>query len=185
MAIFLITAPSGVGKTSVMNYIVEQSQFVEIGECISHTTRKMRDGEKDGVTYYYVDLEEFGNMYNAGAFAEAVSYGGNLYGISKLEIDRVLRDYKHVYIIVDFNGYKQVKEAYPEAIGIFLHASKDDCKTNMRNRGDSEENIEVRLSTYEAEMMNRYVYDYVVKNVRGKKWLTAKIIENIIMQYEN
>jgi guanylate kinase len=185
MAIFLITAPSGVGKTSVMNYVAEQSQFVNIGECISHTTRPMRDGEEEGVTYYYVDQDEFEDMKQAGAFAEAVNYGGNLYGISKLEIARVLRDYEHVYIIVDFNGYKQVKEAYPEAIGIFLHATKEDCAVNMANRGDTKENIELRLSTYEAEMMNRYVYDYVVKNVRGKKWLTAKIVENIIMQYRN
>lgn len=187
MAIFLITAPSGAGKTSIMNYIKKQSKYVELGECISHTTRPIRkeDAEVDGVTYYYIDREKFNSMQLNGEFAERVIYGGNFYGISKEEIERVQNKYKHVYVIVEFDGYMQMKEIFPEAVGIFLHASKEDCRINMNNRGDLEENVNLRLSTYEYEMSNRYDYNYVVKNVRGKQWLTARIIESIIMQYQD
>jgi guanylate kinase len=185
MAIFLITAPSGAGKTSVMNltrrYVVGQEI---LGECISHTTRAMREGEENGVTYYFVSEEQFNTMHSNGEFAEKVTYDGNLYGVSKEEINRVLNKHNHVYIIVEYNGYKQIKEAFPEAIGIFLHMSKEDCMANMLLRGDTMAKAELRISTYEKEMMNRYHFDYVIKNVRGKADVTARIIGNIIKQYE-
>jgi guanylate kinase len=182
MAIFLITAPSGAGKTSVMNNV---RAYVDLGECISHTTRPMRDGEEEGKTYYYVSREDFIKSHDNGEFAEKVEYDGNLYGISKEEIDRVLKKYKDIYIIVDFNGYKQVKEAYPDAVGIFLHMTKEDCMANMLLRGDTLAQATVRISTYEKEMMNRYSFDYVIKNIRGKQDITARVIANIVKQHEN
>jgi guanylate kinase len=185
MAVFLITAPSGAGKTSIMNYI---KKYVAgrsyLGEVISHTTRPMRDGEVDGVTYYYIDREKFESMHSNGEFAEKVNYDGNLYGVSKEEIERVQKQFNHVYIIVEFNGYKQIKEAFPDAVGIFLHMTKEDCMANMLLRGDGLEKANKRIATYEAEMMNRYVYDYVIKNVRGKQDVTARIISDIIRQYD-
>jgi guanylate kinase len=185
MAIFLITAPSGAGKTSVMNYVKTYILPTELGECVSHTTRDMREGEVEGETYYFISREYFREMYEEGEFVEVVIYDDNLYGITEEEIKRVQKKYNHVYIIVEFNGYQQIKEIFPDAVGIFLHMSKEDCMANMLLRGDSIKKAEVRISTYEQEMLNRHSYDYVVKNVRGKQDETARIIAGIIRQYKN
>ena len=181
MAIFLITAPSGAGKTSIAQMIQRQGKW---DECISHTTREKRDGEIEGKTYYYLSRERFEAMYANGEFAEKVEYDGNLYGISKKEIERVMGKGKHVFIIVEYNGYLQIKEQYPEAIGIFLYMSKEDCMANMLLRGDTLEKAQKRIATYDEEMVNREHFDYVVKNVRGKMVSTNYILNGIISQYD-
>ncbi|MFQ3543443.1 hypothetical protein Q7A53_05105 [Halobacillus rhizosphaerae] len=185
MGIVLITAPSGSGKTYLMNllkrnYNAKVTKF--IGECISHTTRKIRENETDGVTYYYVDEATFDKMRENDEFAESVVYDGKLYGITKKEIKRVLSQNYNVYIIVNYDGYKQVSNAFPDSIGIFLHMDKKDCLANMLLRGDTIDDALSRISTYEEEMKNRTDYDYVVKNIRDKENETIKIIHSIIEQ---
>lgn len=180
MAIFVITAPSGTGKTSIAQMIQRQGLWEE---CISNTTRKPRDGEIEGKTYYFTNINRFEKMYENGEFAENVEYGGNLYGITHKEIERVMSKGKHVYIIAEYNGYEQIKELYPDAIGIFLYMNKEDCMANMLLRGDSLANALNRISTYDEEMENRDKFDYVIKNVRGKMVSTAGIIGNIVHQY--
>jgi guanylate kinase len=181
LAIFLITAPSGAGKTETMKLVAKYTG--NIGECISDTTRPMRKGEQNGFTYYFRSGLEFETMVDNGEFAEQVEYDGNLYGIRKSEINRVLGKHKHVYIIVEYGGYTQVKEAYPDAVGIFLHMGKEDCLANMLLRGDTMEKALKRIATYEDEMANRHEYDYVIKNVRGKMDATARVITAITQQY--
>jgi|SRR5690606_21575975 len=180
MAIFLITGASGSGKTSIAQMIQKSGTWQE---CISTTTRPMRDGEVEGKTYYYVDKEQFEAMYENGEFAEKVEYDGNLYGITKKEIERVMSKGRHVFIIVEYNGYLQIKEQYPEAIGIFLYMDKEDCMANMLLRGDSLEKATARINTYDEEIVNRKYFDYVIKNVRGKMVSTVQIIRGIITQY--
>lgn len=180
MAIFLITAPSGSGKTSITHQLKSRGVWEE---CISHTTRQMRDGEIDGETYYYVSKEKFEKMLNNDEFAENVSYHGQLYAISKREINKKLEICKHIFIIVEHDGYKQIKAVYPNAVGIFLHMTKEDCVENMLLRGDKSSSIEARISTYEEEMLNRHSYDYVIKNVKNKASETANIVESIVEQY--
>lgn len=185
MAIFLITAPSGAGKTSIMERVVRMMGNKNVlGECISHTTREMRDGEENGKTYYFKDKKKFDELDAEGYFAEKVVYDGNSYGVSKSEIDRVLKTHEHVYIIVEYNGYKQIKEVYPDAVGIFLHMSKEDCFANMLLRGDSFEKANKRIYTYEEEMANRVAYDYVIKNVRGQQTAVSHIITSIVLMRE-
>src|SRR5690606_27688340 len=106
-------------------------------ECISHTTRPIRKGERDGLTYYFVSEEVFQNKLNNGEFAEHVEYDGHKYAVSKKEVERVVDDGKDVFIIAEHNGFKQLKEEYPEAVSIFLYMSKEDCLLNMLQRGDS------------------------------------------------
>lgn len=180
MAIFIITAPSGSGKTSLAQIIQMRNIW---DECISNTTRPMRDGELEGKTYYFTDIHKFKEMRDNNEFAEQVNYGGNLYGITHKEIERVMSKGRHVYIIAEYNGYKQIKELYPNAIGIFLYMSKEDCMANMLLRGDSLTNALNRISTYDDEMKNRDKYDYVIKNVRNRKDFTVKALEGIIEQY--
>lgn len=180
MTIFLITAPSGAGKTTLAHRIAGHGEWTE---CISHTTRPMRDGEVEGKTYYFVSQQEFNEMQADNKFAESVKYNGSRYGISKDEIERVMKTGKDVFIIVDNDGYKQVKEQYPNAVGIFLYMSKEDCMANMLLRGDSLDSALSRIGLYSDEIRNSISYDYVIKNVRNKQDQTVNIIRNIIRQY--
>lgn len=189
MSIFLITAPSGAGKTTIMNNVVDTFKYsgfprTVISECISTTTRPMRENEKNGETYYFISREEFEELSSAGQLAEKVEYSGNLYGIEKSEINRVLKESKHVYIIVEYNGYLQIKEQYPDAVGIFLYMPKVDCFSNMILRGDTYEQATNRISTYEEEMSHRNEYDYVIRNVRDKQGEIINIIKMIISQFD-
>lgn len=180
MSVFLITAPSGAGKTTLAQSL-QKNRYWE--ECMSHTTRPMRDGEAEGVTYYYIDEKSFLESVKGGHFAEHVKYDGHFYGISKREIERVMGKGGHVFIIVNYDGYEQVKEAYPDAVGIFIHMSKEDCLANMLLRGDKIEKAMDRIKTYDEEMKNRHDYDYVIKNVRGKQSSTETILRAIVNQH--
>ena len=182
MTLYLITAPSGAGKTTVAQDVMKQGLWIE---CISHTTRPMRDGEVDGVTYHFVDEKTFLHMKKDGKFAEDVMYDGNYYAVSHHEIGQKLEENENVFIIVDFNGYGQVKAMYPDAVGIFLHMSKEDCLANMLLRGDSMENAVRRIGKFDSEMENSGDFDYVIKNVRDRLEYTEVIIRNIIYQHNS
>jgi guanylate kinase len=179
--VFLITAPSGAGKTTLCQAIINYGEWTE---CISHTTRKRREGEQHGKTYYFVNEDTFKMMDEKGELAEKVTYDGNSYGISKAEIDMRLKSGKDVFIIVDFDGFMQVKQQYPDAVGIFLHMKKEDCLANMLLRGDSMDRALERIKLYDKEMLNSISYEYVIKNVRGKQHETENIIRAIIRQYK-
>ncbi|QOV08314.1 guanylate kinase [Bacillus phage Kirov] len=185
MALILVTAPSGAGKTSIMEIVQNYLGKHALLECVSDTTRKMREGESHGRTYYYRNEETFQKMVDNDEFAEHVEYDGNRYGITVAEINGRLAKAENVYIIVNHEGYLQVKEKFPKAVGIFLHMSKEDCMANMLLRGDSIENALSRIALYDDEMKNRNDYDYVVKNVRGQQATTRNIIINIISQNQN
>lgn len=178
--IFLITAPSGAGKTTIAQAITKHGEWIE---CISHTTREKREGEKHGLTYFFVDNDTFDTMLANGELAEHVTYNGNSYGISKAEIEFKLSKGQDVFIIVEYEGYLQVKNQYPEAIGIFLYMSKEDCVANMLLRGDTLDQALSRAELYDEEMDNSVWYDYVIKNVRDKQFETQNIIKSIIKQY--
>ncbi|UUV47036.1 guanylate kinase [Bacillus phage vB_BanS-Thrax5] len=182
MALFLITGMSGAGKTSIMDMVRSRMKY-ELSECVSHTTRPIRENEVDGSSYYFIDEEYFQLGLNQNEFAETVEYHGYKYGISKAEIKEKQRQTKHAYIIVNYEGYKQVKEVFPDAVGIFLYAGKEDCMMNMLSRGDSLEKANERITTYEEELKGRHDYDYVIKNVRNKVTGTTGILENIIWSY--
>lgn len=174
MTLFLITAPSGAGKTTICNRV---DNWVE---CVSHTTRPMRNGEEHGKTYYFVSRQEFNRIDLKNGFVEKVEYDGNQYGVSIEELEEKEKKLRHVYIIVEYDGYKQIKKKYPDAVGIFLYMSKEDCMANMLLRGDSLESANNRIARYDSEIENRKDYDYVVKNVRGRMNNTISIIKEIV-----
>lgn len=181
MTIFLISAPSGAGKNTIVNKVEEMGLW---SECISVTTRSMRDGEIDGVTYNYMRESEFLNLKANGKLIEDVEYDGNFYGITEEDFERAFKRNKNVVIIVEYGGYLQIKEKYPDAVGIFLHMSKEECMANMLIRGDSVKRANRRIEKYDEEFEKRVNYDYVIKNVRNKQEETAEIVKNIIMQYK-
>lgn len=181
MTIYLVTAPSGCGKTTLVHLLARQGFW---NECISHTTRKPREGEIKDKTYYFTDNKTFLESLGAGWFVEHVTYDGCHYGISEAEILRVGNLGRDIVIIVENDGYKQIKDKYPDAVGIFLHMSKEDCMANMLLRGDSIDKAINRIKKYEDEMKNRNEYDYVIKNVRGKLDDTATILKYILKQHK-
>ncbi|MER2007154.1 MAG: hypothetical protein ABS939_06840 [Psychrobacillus sp.] len=179
--IYVVTGASGSGKTTIAQAIAKQGEWEE---CISHTTREIRDDEVDGKTYYFVSKEDFQMMAISDKLAEQVKYDGNYYGISKEEIERVMKTGNDIFIIAEFNGYKQIKEQYPEAIGIFLYMTKEDCLANMLIRGDKIEKALKRIELYDEEMDNRGEYDYIIRNVRNRRYITENIIKSIIAQHK-
>lgn len=183
MSIFIVVGPSGAGKTTLAQEMQERELWKE---CVSHTTRPMRkeDGEKEGVTYYFVSPEIFNSKLENGEFAESVEYHGHRYGISNQEIKRVIGNGRHVFIIAEDNGHDQIKELYPDAISIFLYMSKEDCLLNMLQRGDKADKAIGRIKTFDKEMENKGKYDYVIRNVHGKQEEVISVLSSIVVQYD-
>lgn len=178
--VFVIVGSSGSGKTTIASSLEKLGYWKE---CISHTTRPMRDGEVDGKTYYFTSEEEFNGMLSNGEFVEYVEYHSNRYGISKGELERLLNVNTDIFIIAENGGFRQIKEHYPDAISIFIHTSMDDCIKNMLSRGDTLDSAMRRMQTYYDELWHKSEYDYVIKNVDGKLNFAVNIVENIIKQY--
>jgi guanylate kinase len=171
--LFCVTGPSGSGKTSIMREVMDN-------ELLSFTTRPMREGEVDGRDYIFIKEEQFQNMLESGALAEYTGYDGNFYGLTLEELYFKLQYNSNAFFICDNNGFNQVSKKYNKIVSIFLYADKEDCKLNMANRGDSDEKITARLSTYDDEINNKGQYDYVVKNIRGNRRYTMEAIAWIV-----
>ena len=156
--IFILLGPSGAGKTTLGGYLKE----LGIPELVSHTTRPMREGEVDGISYYFVSKEEFDTLEKD----EFSNYGGSFYCLSKKEIENKFKDYDTVFAITDINGVKQLKEKYPEIKVIFITIPLEEMEKRMRDRKDTEENIQKRLrnAIENKEHDNIKYADYVIEN---------------------
>lgn len=172
--LFIISGSSGSGKTTLMNTVMNN-------ELVSYTTRPPRVGEIEGNPYYFISEAKYNEMFNNGVFAEYTDYAGHgyKYAISHSEMNDKLA-LGDAYVISDYNGLMQFKNQYPNCVSIFIYTSKEESKKHMQLRGDSEDNIEKRLSTYEDEVINMHKYDHVVVNVHGELEETIEKIKNII-----
>jgi guanylate kinase len=166
--LFVVSGASGSGKTTIMRSLMSN-------EIVSFTTRQMRQGEVDGRDYIFITKEDFEQRLNNEGLIEHTYYGGNSYGITKEEFEKKIA-LGDAFFIADFNGMKQIKNYYPNCTTIFIYCEKDSIEKNMRSRGDSEDQIQKRLSTYESEIENMHYYDYVVTNEYGD---IDKAIEDI------
>ncbi len=160
----ILSAPSGAGKTSLANALVETLPNAVFS--ISHTTRPPRPGEQNGVHYYFVSRSEFEQMVAAGRFLEHARVFDNDYGTSRALVADMLGQGRIVLLDIDWQGAKAVKAQIPEAISIFiLPPSRAALKERLRSRGqDSPETIERRMGDAEAEMRHYGEFDYVVVN---------------------
>lgn len=157
--ILILVGPSGSGKTTIGRELQRRG----IPEVVSHTTREMRQGEKDGVSYYFVDKATF----DAIEKIEEVEYAGNHYCVSKQEMEDKLAKNDVIFVITDINGVMQIKKRYPEeAKVIFIYAPVDVLRKRMEKRGDSEENINKRIQHLfdSGELDNDQYADLVVEN---------------------
>ncbi len=162
--LFLVTAPSGAGKSSLVAQLLAADPDVHLS--ISHTTRAPRLGEVDGVAYHFVSIEDFEAMKEEDAFLEWAYVHGNYYGTSKKWIDEQLAIGNDVLLEIDWQGALQVKRLFPEVVGIFiLPPSIDALRHRLNNRAtDSDEVIARRLAGAGAEMVHACEFDYVIIN---------------------
>jgi guanylate kinase len=162
--LFTVSAPSGAGKTSLVNATLEALPDLRIS--VSHTTRSMRPGEKVGVNYIFVDEKTFIDLIKAGDFLEHAQVFGNFYGTSESWVRETLDAGYDVILEIDWQGAEQVRKIIPETVGIFiLPPSRDVLRERLTNRGqDKAEVIEQRMSEARDEISHFSEADYVIVN---------------------
>ncbi len=162
--LFIISAPSGAGKTSLVKQLVSELDDIQVS--VSHTTRLQRPGEKDGKDYFFVSKQKFESMILDQAFLEHAQVFENYYGTAKQTVERHLDDGKDVILEIDWQGAQQVRSIFPQSESIFiLPPSISILEQRLRGRGqDSEEIIAKRMKAAVAEMQHHAEYDYLVVN---------------------
>ncbi|KMN35927.1 MULTISPECIES: guanylate kinase [Chromobacterium] len=162
--IFIVVAPSGAGKTSLVAALLAAEPTVELS--ISYSTRPPRTGEVDGKHYHFVDQAVFKSMIDRGDFLEHAEVYGNYYGTSAPWIRSRLDVGQDILLEIDWQGAEQVRKTFPDAIGIFIAPpSIEELERRLRGRAtDSEEVIRRRLASARAEIDKIAEYDYIVVN---------------------
>jgi guanylate kinase len=162
--LFVVSAPSGAGKTSLVRAMLERDPLLTVS--VSHTTRPRRSGEADGVNYHFVDRERFETMLASGAFLEHAEVFGNLYGTSAAWVEGTLEQGRDVILEIDWQGAAQIRSRLPETVSIFvLPPSLAVLEQRLRGRGQDEDAvIRRRLAEARAEMAHHVDYDYLVVN---------------------
>jgi guanylate kinase len=162
--LFIITAPSGAGKTSLVKAMLQQDRQLSLS--ISHTTRAPRPGETDGCEYYFIDAASFAEKLQQQDFLESAEVHGAQYGTSKTQVYQSLQQGIDVILEIDWQGAQQIKKIYPAAISIFiLPPSMHELEQRLRRRGqDSEAVIMRRLAGAKEEMRHVAEFDYVTIN---------------------
>ena len=163
--LLILSSPSGAGKTTLCNRL--RGEFPDLRFSVSHTTRKPRPTEVDGREYHFVDEETFAAMVERGEFAEWARVHRNLYGTSKREIElarAACRDgtpCRGVLFDIDYQGARQIRAEYPEAVGVFvLPPSLAELERRLRSRGTEEESVaSQRLAAAESEIAH-YGFSY-------------------------
>jgi len=162
--LFILSAASGTGKTSLASALVESVPALETS--VSHTTRKPRPGEREGVHYHFIDQPTFDAMAARGEFLEHATVFGNSYGTARAEVESRLRRGKGVLLDIDWQGARSVKRVMPEAVSIFiLPPSREALAQRLVKRGqDSPAVIARRMHEAISEMSHYKEFDHVVVN---------------------
>jgi guanylate kinase len=162
--LFIVSAPSGAGKTSLVSALVAADP--RIAKSVSYTTRAPRAGETDGREYHFVTVAEFERMLARGEFLEHALVHGNRYGTSGRWVGEQLERGRDILLEIDWQGAAQVRKARPDAVGIFvLPPSLTALEARLRGRGlDSEETIAQRLANARGEISHCDEFDYVIIN---------------------
>ncbi len=163
--LIVLSGPSGVGKGTVRKAVFAESD-VEFEYSISATSRPKRPGEVDGVDYYFKTREEFEKMIENGELLEYTEYVGNYYGTPIDYVEKTLASGKDVFLEIEVEGAKQVREKYPDGLFIFLiPPSLSELEKRIKNRGtESDDLIRDRLEVAKKELQMMNLYDYVIEN---------------------
>lgn len=163
--LYVISAPSGTGKTSLVKALVEAIPEI-ISVSVSHTTRAQRPGEIEGINYHFVDEAEFNRMIEHNDFLEHATIFNHSYGTSRTWVENTLRKGKDVILEIDWQGCQQIKELFPDCISIFIlppsvaDLSERLCKRNQ----DTPAVIEERLRDAKETVSHVHEFDYVIVN---------------------
>ncbi len=164
--LYIVSAPSGAGKSSLIQALLKTQPLYDTQVSISHTTRPIRPGEKHGEHYFFVSVEQFERMIEEHAFLEHARVFGNYYGTSCETITQTLSTGVDVFLDIDWQGAQQIRQRMPLARSIFiLPPSKEELSRRLRGRGqDSEGVITQRMAQAVAEMTHYAEYDYLIVN---------------------
>jgi guanylate kinase len=162
--LFVIAAPSGAGKTSLVRALLQRQPQLRFS--ISYTTRKQRPTEQHGHDYFFVDRAQFEKMVAAGEFLEHAKVFDNYYGTSKKQVEDILDSGAHVILEIDWQGAQQIRKAMPECQTVFvLPPSRAELEKRLRGRGtDSDDVIARRLRDSVSDMTHWDEFEYVVVN---------------------
>ncbi len=162
--IYIVTAPSGAGKTSLVRALLEADKGVQLS--VSYTTRGPRPGEVNGKDYHFIDEKTFLDMLHRGDFLESAEVYGNRYGTSQSWIENIIASGADILLEIDWQGAAQVRRIFPEAIGIFiLPPSLEVLTQRLTGRAsDAEEVIARRLAAAREDIRHVEEFDYVIIN---------------------
>ncbi len=175
---FVITGPSGVGKGTLIRTLRERIPELELS--VSATTRTARPGETQGVDYWFLGADEFARRVDAGDFVEHAEYAGNRYGTLRSELERRSEGGIPVVLEIEVQGARQVREAMPEAVQIFIAPpSEEALRARLVGRGtDDAEQVEARLRVAREELAAKDEFGHVVVNDRLEDAVAA--VERIV-----
>jgi guanylate kinase len=164
--VFVITGPSGVGKGTLIRGLLERVPELELS--VSATTRAPRPGERDGIDYHFMTADEFERRAADGGFVEHAAYSGNRYGTLRSELERRLESGAPVVLEIEVQGARQVREAMPEAVAVFIAPpSRDALRARLVGRGtDPPEQVDARLRTADRELEAQEEFAHVIVNDR-------------------
>ena len=170
--LFVVSAPSGAGKTSLVQALVAQRPHLVVS--VSHTTRRPRANELEGREYFFVSPEEFQRLVRAGAFLEHAQVFDNFYGTGAAQVRAHLMAGRDVLLEIDWQGARQVRHAMPECVTIFiLPPSRSSLEERLHaRRTDSPETIARRLREAVDDMAHYAEFDYVIVNDRFEQALS-------------
>lgn len=164
--LYIISAPSGAGKSSLIQALLKTQPRYDAQVSVSHTTRDSRPGEIDGEHYFFVSHTQFAEMVADGAFLEYARVFDNFYGTSRLVVEQMLASGVDVLLDIDWQGARQVRDNLPQASSIFiLPPSKQELHRRLCGRGqDQQAVITKRMAQAVSEMSHYAEYDYLIIN---------------------
>lgn len=162
--LFVVSAPAGCGKDTILEQAL--SRNINLHYSVSATTRAMRPGETDGVSYHFKSREQFEQMIAQNELLEHTEYCGNYYGTPRKAVEDMLSAGKNAVLKIEIEGAANVKKLFPEAVLIFiLPPSMEELERRLRNRGtEDEETIRKRLQQARTELSHARSYDYAITN---------------------
>lgn len=162
--LFIVAAPSGGGKTSLVRHLVEHMERIAVS--VSHTTRNKRPGESHGVDYFFVPFDEFKDMIERQAFVEHAQVFDHFYGTSYAQISERLREGTDIVLDIDWQGAQQIKRHFPDAVSIFIIppslAALHERLTQRQQ--DDEHVIALRMQRAQDELQHHAEFDYLIVN---------------------